>query len=159
MRRLCWMLLMVGLFIPATAKAQTSVTIAARACPSYQAITANLARNDIQESLQDLGPDTLYSAGQPIDPDLEAQGQPQCTPLPNWRFTFGNGYKTRAVSGSWGSLSIVTGAQSTSIVTQPSIPLLNSHGVDTGRKLAGAVRIVLSQSQLNLAAQHNLWIQ
>ena len=85
------------------------MTIAARSCPSYEAITANLARNDIQESLRDLGADTLYTSGQPIDPDLEAQGQPTCKPLPNWQFTLGRGYQSRAVSGTWGSLSIVTG--------------------------------------------------
>ena len=57
------------------------VTYAARACPSYQDITANLARNNIQESLRDLGADTLYSSGEPISPSKEAQGQPNCTPL------------------------------------------------------------------------------
>ena len=31
------------------------VTIAARQCPNYQSITANRARNNIQESLRDLG--------------------------------------------------------------------------------------------------------
>jgi uncharacterized repeat protein (TIGR01451 family) len=149
----------LALIAPVPAGAQTSVTIAARACPSYESITANLARNDIQESLRDLGPDTLYSAGQPIDPDVEARGQSQCTPLPNWRFTLGTGYKTRAVTGSWGSLSIVTGAMSDSVVTQASIPLLNASGADTGRDLQGAVRIVLTQNQLNLAARTQLWIQ
>ena len=98
------------------------VTIAARSCPSYEAITANLARNDIQESLRDLGADTLYTSGQPIDPDLEAQGQPTCKPLPNWQFTLGRGYQSRAVSGTWGSLSIVTGP----FPDQPSRPSLRA---------------------------------
>jgi hypothetical protein len=74
MRRACLIALRLVLLTPSIATAQTSVTIAARACPSYQAITANLARNDIQESLRDLGPDTLYRAGQPIDPDRSAAG-------------------------------------------------------------------------------------
>ena len=39
------------------------VTIAARQCPTYEDITANRARNNIQESLKDLGPDTPYAAG------------------------------------------------------------------------------------------------
>jgi hypothetical protein len=47
MRRVCRISLVLALLTPSTAAAQTSVTIAARACPSYQAITANLARNDI----------------------------------------------------------------------------------------------------------------
>ena len=37
------------------------VTIAARECPEYTDITANRARNDIQESLEDLGADTPYT--------------------------------------------------------------------------------------------------
>jgi uncharacterized repeat protein (TIGR01451 family) len=160
MRCAIWIaaVLMAVLLMPAAAEAQ-SVTIAARACPSYQAITANLARNDIQESLQDLGPNTLYTPGQPIDPDVEARGQSQCTPLPNWRFTLGRGYQTRAVSGSWGALSIVTSPFPDSIVTRDSIPLLNAAGVDTGRELAGAVRIQLTQEQANLASRHSLWLQ
>jgi hypothetical protein len=36
------------------------VTFAARVCPSYSDIYANKARNDIVESLQDLGPNTQY---------------------------------------------------------------------------------------------------
>ncbi len=84
------------------------VTIAARECSSYADIMANRARNDIQESLRDLGKNTVYGAGQPIDPGVEATNDPNCTPLPGWRFTLGTGYKTRAVSGPWGSLSIVT---------------------------------------------------
>ena len=52
--------------------------------------------------------DTPYTSGQPIDPKIEADNQPNCTPLPNWRFTLGTAYQTQAVSGPWGSLSIVT---------------------------------------------------
>ena len=70
---------------------------------------ANLARNDIQESLEDLGPDSVYSAGQAIDPDIEAKAEPTCRPLPAWQLTLGRGIQSRAVSGPWGSLSIVTG--------------------------------------------------
>ena len=67
------------------------VTFVARQCPTYQDITANLARNNIQESLQDLGADTAYAAGQPISPSVETPNQPNCTALPGWQFTFGNG--------------------------------------------------------------------
>ena len=53
--------------VPASAQQRTGdqirqVTIAARSCPSYQAITANRARNNIMESLKDLGADTPYGA-------------------------------------------------------------------------------------------------
>src|SRR5690606_2619806 len=61
------------------------VTYAARVCDSYTDITANRARNDIQESLEDLGPDTLYGAGEAVSAEKEAAGQPACRPLPDWR--------------------------------------------------------------------------
>lgn len=152
---------LVAALAPAAAHAQYSVTIAARACPSYEAITANLARNDIQESLRDLGPDTLYRPGQPIDPQLEAAGQPLCEPLPDWRFTLGRGFRSRAVTGTWGSLSIVTDpfASDPPLETQGSIPLLDSAGRPTGRTIAGAVRAELSATQVSLAARHSLWLQ
>jgi uncharacterized repeat protein (TIGR01451 family) len=136
------------------------VTLAARECPAYTDITANRARNDIQESLEDLGADTPYSAKQPISPAIEDPNQPNCTPLPNWRFTLGKGYKTRAVSGPWGSLSIVTDPYSTDIVTQPSVPLLDPSGTPTGRTIDGAVTVELTQGQLERASKPNsLWVQ
>jgi uncharacterized repeat protein (TIGR01451 family) len=136
------------------------VTIAARECPAYTDITANRARNDIQESLQDLGANTPYSAQQPISPSIEDANQPNCSPLPSWRFTLGKGYKTRAVAGPWGSLSIVTDPYDTDIVTQPSVPLLDSSGVPTGDSIAGAVTIELTKAQLDRAVKPNsLWIQ
>jgi uncharacterized repeat protein (TIGR01451 family) len=136
------------------------VTIAARECPAYTDITANRARNDIQESLQDLGANTPYDAKQPISPAIENTNQPNCSPLPSWTFTLGKGYKTRAVSGPWGNLSIVTEPYSTSIVTQPSVPLLDTNGTPTGQSIDGAVTIELTKAQLDRAAKANsLWIQ
>jgi uncharacterized repeat protein (TIGR01451 family) len=143
----------------AVAQAQYSVTFAARACPSYASITANLARNDIQESLRDLGANTLYRAGQPIDPQLEDQGQPTCTPLTNWRFLLGRDYQTKAVSGPWGALSRVTNEFPTEIITRDSTPLLNTTGASTGRTIAGAVTIELTQAQFDFASRHDLWVQ
>ena len=78
------------------------MTYAARACPTYTDVTANLARNDIQESLRDLGADTLYTSGELISADKEQQGQPNCRPLPNWRFVLGTGYESQVVNGTWG---------------------------------------------------------
>src|SRR5882672_8770453 len=48
------------LAVPAHAQTGYQVTLAARECAQYTDIMANLARNNIQESLQDLGPDTVY---------------------------------------------------------------------------------------------------
>jgi hypothetical protein len=109
-----------SLLVCAPASAQSPaflVTYAAQSCPTYTDIAANLARNDIQESLRDLGADTTYVGGEPINPAKEQAAQPNCTPIPNWRFTLGTGYASRAVTGSWGSLSKVTGAYATDIVT------------------------------------------
>lgn len=60
------------------------VTFVARWCPEYTDIFANHARNDIVESLKDLGPDTQYDdTGALIDPVYEDYIAPQtnCQPL------------------------------------------------------------------------------
>jgi len=135
------------------------VTVAARSCPSYTDITGNLARNDIQESLRDLGPDTPYVSGEPINPVKEADNQPNCSPISNWSFTLGTGIGG-AVKGTWGSLSFVSHPFSTSVVTQPSTPMLDDQGQTVlGQSIAGAVTIELNQDEQQAAAQHNLWIQ
>jgi hypothetical protein len=155
--------LVIALLLSGRAAAANSdflVTYAARSCPSYTDVTANLARNDIQESLRDLGADTLYTSGQPISPALEAQGQPNCTPLVGWHFTLGTGYQTRADNGTWGSLSKVSGPFDTSIVTRRSVPLLDAEGQPTGRRLPGAVTVPLTDDQAQLASQYSaLWAQ
>jgi uncharacterized repeat protein (TIGR01451 family) len=136
------------------------LTVVARVCPTYQDVMANLARNDIQESLQDLGKNTVYSSGQTIDPSIEAREQPNCTPLPDWTFTLGTGYQSRAVSGTWGSLSIVTGSFSTSLVTKETTDLLNDQGQKTDDQIEGAATIELTPAQADLAAHpDSLWIQ
>lgn len=144
----------------ATGQKGLLVTYVARACPAYTDITANRARNDIQESLRDLGADTPYQPGQEMNPTVEQENQPNCKPLPNWTFTLGTGYRTRAVAGPWGSLSIVTGAFPTPILTHPSTPLLDSKGTPTGRSIAGAVTVALTPEQAAIAARPNsLWVQ
>ena len=127
------------------------MTIAARSCPTYQDITANRARNNIMESLKDLGPDTPYGQnGLPllVDPAVEAQVQPNCTAIDNWEFTLGTGIATRdAVPPEpWGRLSYVTDPFSPVITTQPSVPLLNGLGQPTGSTIYGATTITLTTS-------------
>ncbi len=157
--------LFLAALAPAAGSAQTAtggllVTFAARVCPSYTAISANRARNDIQESLRDLGADTPYAPGEAIDPAVEQASQPLCVPLPGWTFTLGTGYQTRAVSGPWGSLSIVTGAYPTAITTKLSTPLLDYQGQPTGQSIAGATTVELTRAQAERAAQPNsLWAQ
>ena len=136
------------------------LTVVARECPAYTDITANRARNDIQESLRDLGANTAYRVGEPIDPATESANQPNCTPLSDWTFTLGRGYSSRAVSGPWGSLSIVTSPYDTNIVTQAQVPLLDYAGRPTGKSIAGATTIELTPAQAERAARtSSLWIQ
>jgi Domain of unknown function DUF11 len=138
------------------------VTIAARECPSYDVIFANRARNNIQESLKDLGPDTEYAAGEALTNAKEtASPQDACQPIRNWEFTLGTGIQSKAVVGPWGALSKVTNPFSTSIITKSSTPLLNDQGQQTGSQtIAGAVTITLTTAQAELAAKSSaLWIQ
>ena len=125
------------------------VTIVARQCLDYQDITANRARNNIQESLRDLSVDTPYTAGQEVDFDTEEQPQPNCTPLDGWRFTIGNAIATNRVTGVWGSLSVVSGADPTNITTLPSIPRRDNNGHSIpGQTVQAGTTIELTQAQL-----------
>jgi hypothetical protein len=108
------------------------VTLVARSFPKYTDVTANRPRNNIQESLRDLGANTLYAAGEPIDPVTEAAGQPACKPIPGWTFTLGSGY----VLGNPQHLSTVTGVNG-SATTAASTPLLDRYGQPTGRRRRG----------------------
>jgi hypothetical protein len=68
--------------------------------------------------------------------------------------------QSRAVTGPWGSLSIVTDPFRDDIVTRESTPLLNDKGEDTGDDLPGAVTIELTDEQAKLAEKSSrLWLQ
>ncbi|HEV7493014.1 prealbumin-like fold domain-containing protein [Baekduia sp.] len=149
---------------PGAAWAQSSgtgllVTVAARACPTYESITANLARNDIQESLRDLGPDTPYTSGEPINPVKEADNQTQCAPLTNWKFVLGTGIGG-TVTGTWGSLSKVSNPFDTTIRTVAQTPMLDDKGQPVaGASIDGATTFDLTGAQADAASHSNLWIQ
>lgn len=131
------------------------VTFAARQCPQYTDIMANLARNNIQESLRDLGKDSVYTNGQPIDPAIEEPNHPNCDPLIGWRFTWGSGIAGSQVD----LLSVVSGPAGTTPGTKPSTPWLDRQGNRTGKNLAGAVTVTLNGTQRNLLSQNRLWVQ
>jgi hypothetical protein len=135
------------------------VTFAARVCDTYTDISANRARNNIQESLKDLGPDTKYLPGERVTPPREEEMQPNCRPLTGWRFTLGTGIAGNTVIGPWGKLSVVSGAYATDITTLAEIPDRNPHGHIIGRTLEGATTVELTQSQLTRSAAGNLWLQ
>ena len=149
----------------AVARAQGSgyfVTFAARVCPDYSDIYANKARNNIVESLKDLGPNTQYgNSGLLVNPAYEDQPpQTNCSSLPGWRFTLGTSYQSRAVTGDWGSLSKVTNAYGTSVVTQDSTPLLDNNAQPVaGKTVSGAVTVELTNAQRAQASNSSLWVQ
>ncbi len=87
---------------PAAPSSDRLVTFAARYCREYTDIAANRARNNIQESLRDLGADSLYAGGEAVQPSVEVRQQPRCIPLPDWQFTLGRDYVTRAGRGPVG---------------------------------------------------------
>src|SRR6478735_1751990 len=159
-RRVCLALLVIGAALASASAAPAAtwkMTLVARQCPNYRDVMANLARNDIQESLRDLGKDSVYRSGQLISPAIEEPNQPDCTPITGWRFTFGDGING-VDKGPWGSLSKVR-HPGREFTTQASVPLLNSIGGATGNTIAGAVTTTLNDAESTLAASGNLWIQ
>ncbi len=138
-----------------------SVTIAARRCTTYLEVMANRARNNIMQSLQNVGANSNYASGAAVNPTNEAalsSGQQNCVPLPGWDMKLGTGIGG-VNNGPWGSLSFVSNPYAGAIQTQPSVPLLNSAGAPTGSNLDGATTIQLTPAQVTLANQHKLWLQ
>ena len=146
--------------VPASSSASAaySVTLVARVCTNYSDIMANRARNDIQESLQDLGANTVYSAGQPVDPSIETANDPNCTALNGVTFTFGTAYqKTGQYSTVTASNPAVDGVTS---ATAPGTPLLDAQGNPTGATIDGATNYTLNAAQIAQASRNNqLWLQ
>ncbi len=129
------------------------LTLVARQCPVYTDVMANRARNNLQQSLQDLGANSVYAAGQQISPQIESANDAGCTPLVNWTFTLGDG-----IGGLTSYLSTVTHPNQ-SVATQASVPQLDPQGTPTGQNIAGATTITLTQQQAALAQRRGLWVQ
>jgi Domain of unknown function DUF11 len=157
----------LALVTPGAARADDGsgyyVTFVARSCPAYSDIFANKARNDIQESLKDLGPNSPYTqVAALVDPAIESlPPQDACAALPDWRFTLGTSYQSRAVTGPWGSLSKVTNPFDSSIVTQDFTPLYDQHHSQIGtEQIAGATTIELTSAERQQASNSGqLWVQ
>ena len=138
-------LVVAGLVVaPGLAVARGSgyyVTFAARSCPTYSDVDANKARNDIQESLDDLGPDSPYNAsGGLVDPrSRRPRRRMRAARCRTGRSRSGHGYQSLA--------SVVHGATCPSvtdpfprgpIVTQASTPLYDQyHNRVNGQSIAG----------------------
>ncbi|NBV90044.1 MAG: hypothetical protein EBR84_01335 [Actinobacteria bacterium] len=139
------------------------VTLAARICPSYNDIMANKARNNIMESLQNVGLDSLYlnstyaGAVRPEVEDAPASMQSACEPLTDWTFGMGQGTNGKD-SGSYGSLSKVR-TPFLSATTVSSIPELDAFGNDTGRTISGAITFNLTPAQISGLTNKTSWVQ
>ncbi|MFI6478593.1 hypothetical protein ACIBH1_11695 [Nonomuraea sp. NPDC050663] len=131
-----------------------TVTLVARQCDDYSDIMANRARNNIQESLRDLGKDSVYAAGQPVRPAVEDANDPGCRPLNGWTFTFGALFGPQGPDG----LTILRDT-TTSARTTASTALLDDQGNPTGAQIAGAVTVTMSGENLDLAQRNSLKVQ
>jgi hypothetical protein len=134
-----------------------SVTYVARQCGTYTDVMANKARNNLQESLRDLGPDSTYASGGSVTVAAEAAGSPACTPLAGWGFSTGTGITAKTPATL--HLSTVSGPLRSDIVTQSSVPELDAAGNATGRTLAGAVTVQLTAAEQAAATRNSLWVQ
>ncbi len=130
-----------------------TVTLVARKCSSYTDIMANRARNNIMESLQDLGKDSVYQAGQGVNPATERDNDPGCTPLNGWQFELGSSFTKP------GQLSVVTGSPLVITADTGTVPQLNAQGERTGKVLQGAVVEQVTDEQYQLAQESALWVQ
>lgn len=140
-----------------------SVTVVARVCPTYDDIMANTKRNNLMQSLDDVGVDSIYPGlgNPPVQPSVEnrvATGQAACQPLTGWTFGFGKNF-AGTDTGVYGSLGKVADLNGTA-TTQTSTPELDDLGNPTGRFIDGAATMQLNETQLaivtgsgNLTAQ------
>jgi uncharacterized repeat protein (TIGR01451 family) len=130
-----------------------SVTFAARQCTSYSDIFANRFRDNLMQTLQNVGPDSPYGPNDLVQPSFEDRSpQSNCTPLPGWEFTMGTLPDLAPLAGPWGSLTVVNN-DFPSVTTEAQTAVLNENGVPTGDVIAGATTIELTQEQLDVANQ------
>ena len=140
-------------------QATYSVTMVARACPTYTDVFATSCPEQHHGVAPGPGTRSPYTNFVAVDPAVEDGLSPQtnCKPLPNWTFAFGNGYATKAPGTN---LSYVTGTSSVAnrqVTTQASVPLLDSNGNPTGQQIAGATTFTLTSNEVSLASRGNFW--
>jgi hypothetical protein len=145
----------VGANVPA--QQPLSITYVARECASYSDIMANKRRNNLMESLRDLGPDSNYAAAEAVSAAKEQSGSPACVPLQDWRFSTGTAYT--GPSDATLNLSVLTNVLRSDVLTQASAPELDGQGEPTGRTIAGAVTVPLSDAEASAAARSTLRVQ
>jgi uncharacterized repeat protein (TIGR01451 family) len=140
---------------------ELKVTFAARVCPTYDDIDANLSRNQTQEHLRPLGPNSPYGTLDVVDPLREDQRHPECEPDPRFDLQMGEGVAEDPVTDPlFGALSVVGPESGGKITLRNNTELLDSHGKPTGLEIDGARTVALSEEQADLAAEEEgLWVQ
>ena len=140
------------------------LTLAARSCPNFTNIMANKVRNNLMQSLQDLGVDSLYTQSAfsgPVRPsveDLSATGQDACSPMSGWTFGLSNGTNGKD-TGDFGSLSKLKTPLSAQVTTLSNVPELDELGNNTGRTISGAITYNLTKAQIAGLTNKTLWVQ
>ena len=147
------------------------LTLVARECDNYSDISANRSRNNLQETLQDLGVDSTYSStmsNNPVAPWRESNPATQvdnCRPINDWTFTLG----TNITGGTAAAPSRVTGVLR-EVRTSDTVMRDTAAGdyatadgssatAVTAAPLAGGTTIDLTDAEAAKAAKSSLWIQ
>ncbi len=147
------------------------LTLVARECDNYSDISANRSRNNLQETLQDLGVDSTYSStmsNNPVAPWREGNPSAQvdnCRPIDDWTFTLGTGI----TGGTAAAPSRVTGAfrevrtSDTDMRDTAAGDYAAADGSSatavTAAPVAGATTIDLTDAEAAKAAKGSLWVQ
>ena len=159
---------------PASARRRW-VTFAARVCDDYSQITGNRARNNIMESLKDLGANTPYGTRLPdgriianeVDPrsSTSSSRRPGARPLAGWKFSSGPATRPRP-TGALGFPSRVTNPYTdTNITTSATTALYDRYHnrVTVGGRvdIAGATTLELTSDQREpvVLKGQALWLQ
>ena len=155
--------------VEAQATGDYKLTLVARYCPdspgnAYLNVRANRARNNIMQTLKDLGPPSNYnnSMNPPVNPtNEEAAPQSVCQPMPaGFPVTVGrtpSGFAPLPVNGSnQPYLGKVTSPNTQRVLA--STPLLNDQGQTTGQNIAGAVTYDLTDADYAATANQSFWV-
>ena len=140
-----------------------TITYAARSCDKYTDVMANQARNNLMETLKDVGANTLYATrGNVVRPDVEddpASGQSACQPLLDW--SFASGFVTDGKdTGTYGSLSRVRTPINHTVVTASQTDELDEFGNNTGRTILGAITYTLTDTEVaQTTGGKRFWVQ
>lgn len=155
--------------VGATATGDYKLTLVARYCPdspgnAYLNVRANRARNNIMQTLKDLGPDSNYnnSMNPPVNPTNEAAApQDVCQPMPaGFPVTVGrspSGFAPQPVNGNGDPYLGKISSPNTQRVLA-STPLLDEQGQATGQDIEGAVTYNLTDDDVAATGSQSFWV-